>query len=743
MSAPTRIRIGSWIASPALNQLDNGERSVRLESRTMDVLVYLAARPGEVVSMEELLGAVWQSVVVSDSSVYQAIKQLRQALAGSGDDTRYIETIPKRGYRLVAPVERLVPDTPRVAPQSPAPPPAPLAAPAPEGPSAVSPRAVTRWIGRAWPIAATLAAGLLLGAGLTSSWFRGGAAPPVAGAAPTLRFSIPVDGLGGLALSRDGRFLVYSAGKTAADAQLYVRPLDALDAQPIAGAVGAVMPFWSADGDEIGFLSLAEQLIGRIGLAGGMAHDVVGTPPFGTLGSWNADDVILFDSGTGIARVPAAGGEAVKVTKLDESRGEVAHVAPSFLPDGRRFFFAMAFSTPGVYVGSLDSAEGTRVLPFSATAAYAGGHILYNRGDALFAQPFDDRELKLHGAPIQLADGLVTDASGIYAAFSVSDTGVLAYTAGDPVMAGPAPSPSQLAWYDRNGRRLEQVGESGLYRGIALSPDGKRVVVHRHEHLDGGNLWLRDLERGTFARITFGAGHDLWPIWSPDGASVLFSGTGFNVYKARADGAGGEELVLDSLRIPRLSDWIAGTVLISHVRDKSSDVSALRLDGTGAISPTLSTRFNEGEAIVSPNGRRLAYISDESGDYEVYVSSYPELDDKLQVSTAGGVSPLWSRDGRELFYVTRDGTFMSAPLDADGGILPPRTLFKTNVAFFDHPSGIGMVPDRAYDVSSDGQRFLINERSAGGPEDIVRSADVPLPRATIVVVANWANAIDE
>jgi DNA-binding winged helix-turn-helix (wHTH) protein/Tol biopolymer transport system component len=731
MSEATRIKIGSWIANPALNVLESGDRSIRLESRAMDVLAYLAARPSDVVSLEELLASVWKGVVVSDASVYNTIKQLRQALAGSGDDTRYIETIPKRGYRLVAPVERLGPAPVAVTAT-------PL--PAPRADNAMRLPATQRRGLRVWLASAALA--VLLATALSIAWLRSDPEPRSPGAAqasvaPPIRFALPIDsGLIGLAVSPDGRYVAYAAGPTLSSGVLYVRPLDALEARELPGTTGAVFPFWSPKSDEIGFV--AQGRIKRMALAGGAPQDLAAAPVF-TIGSWNGDDVILFDNSTGIARVPASGGPPAKATTLNAARGEVAHALPWFLPGGRRFLFVSAFGEPGVYVGSLDSDERTQVLPFSAWTTFASGHLLFNRGATLFAQRFDPDTLTLHGEPVRVADGLITDPTGSIAMYAVAES-VLAYATGDLMLDQRDPRTSRLAWYDRSGKRLETIGEPGLYRGIELSPDGSKIAVHRHDNTVGGNLWLYDLVRGTFTRLTFGAAHDTWPAWSPEGDRLIFTGANLNLLEKRTNGIGEERLVLDSARFGFVSDWSADgtTLLITHMPANDNDVSAFRLDGEQAQTPLLRTKFNESGAMLSPDGRWLAYASDESGRFEVYVSSYPQISDKVQLSTAGGVLPRWSTSGREVFFVTQEGALMTVPVTPGAALSPglPRELFKTDIVILDHWSLTGQLWHMPYDVSPDGERFLINEFVGEAPSD-----PLPTPRTTIVVVPNWAAAL--
>jgi DNA-binding winged helix-turn-helix (wHTH) protein/Tol biopolymer transport system component len=701
-----------------LNLLENGDRSVKLEPRTMDVLACLARRPGEVVSVEELLASVWTGVVVGDGSVYHAIKQLRQAFGADGGG--YIETIPKRGYRLTAPVEVLPLEVP----------PPPAAARNVDTPAPRSPR-MSVWLGAG---AVVLAAVALLA--VAPRWIagRGGgdAVSPVA-----TRFAIAVPDLlatlASVAVSPDGRYVAYVAGESAERALVHVRARDAFEARALPGTEGATMPFWSPDGNEIGFLAGSE--LKRVALVGGVPRLIsdIGAVPMGKA-TWNAAGDILFDGGTGIERVPAAGGTPVNVTALEP--GEGAHALPEFLPGGRSFLFTAAFKEPvGVAAQSLDSDRRVQITPAAAGAVYASGYLLLNHLDGtLTAQPFDLDRLQLHGEPVRLAE----DVAG----FSVSQNGVLAYVEGIRAFLRPDIAPTQLAWYDRSGRRLGSAGEPGPYRGIALSRDGRYVAMHRHETIESGDIWVLDEARGMAGtRRTFNRAHNFDPVWSPDGSRIVYTGANFNLYQTPAGDAGPEQLLLGSLRFAFASDWSPDgkTVLVSHTLLGASqiDVAALAVDD-GTLTPILTDDFNEVSARFSPDGRWIVYNAFESGRYEVYVRAYPRAERQTQISTGGGLTPRWSRDGRELTYLTLDGTLMSVRIETQGRDLmagPPQALFTAPFAFDWHETVLGQRYHSLYDISPDGQRFLVNERLAAPP---VTAFTPGVPRAaTIAVVVDW------
>ncbi len=721
MSTPTRFKIGDWIATPELNRLESGERSLKLEPRTMDVLAYLARRAGDIVSIDELLRAVWQNVVVSDASVYHAIKQLRQALGGSDDAAAYIETIPKRGYRLTAPVATLAP-----APASPAPPRESLA-----DATAKRPRGRTLLMVAAGTAAVVIAL-LLIALG------RWAAFPRKTTAAVATSFAIPANGRLGdfaVAVSPDGRYIAYAAGPSPEATMLYLRPRDALEARGLPGTQGASLPFWSPDSRQLGFR--AGSKIERISLAGGPIQTIAdaGSGPPGPA-TWNADGDVLFDGGAGIVRASAFAEKPTTVTKLKAAEG--SHGLPWFFPDGRRFLYTSFKDPGGVFAQSLDSDSRALVVPVVAAAAYASGYLLLAYADGrLTAQPFDAATLTLHGEPKLLSDAA--------SSFSVSSDGVLAHKIARGIAVSGRAARSRLTWYDRSGTKVGEVGEPGSYRGIALSRDGHHVAVHEHAGVDSGEIWVLDLaSEGVPARRTFGSGDNLEPVWSPGGESLVYTGPRFDLYRTRASGAGTEDLVLDSVRFPVATDWSPDgrTLLITHLPETGNgvDVTAVTLGSAPKLTPLLSSPFNEAQAKFSPDGRWIAYLSDETGRNEIYVRPFPNATRQIRISAAGGMLPLWSADGTELFYLTADGVLMTVAVKIHDDELEhsaPQPLFKADFVIGDHASPVGELPHWPYAVAPDGQRFLVNERTHDRPPSAPQSGD------TIAVIVDWPALLEQ
>jgi Tol biopolymer transport system component len=414
------------------------------------------------------------------------------------------------------------------------------------------------------------------------------------------------------------------------------------------------------------------------------------------------------------------------LTTLDKSR-EIFHRWPQFLPDGRHFLYvSRQVEKSGVYVGSLDSKETKRILDTDFNAKYAPpGYLLFVRGSALMAQPFDAGKLELTGEAFPVAEqvGLNTGAHVVH--FTVSENGVLVYDSGGET------DNSQLAWYDRAGRKIGTVGPPGNYLALWLSPDEKRVAVERLEK-GGGDIWLFDIDRNTPTRFTFDPAWDFAPVWSPDGSRIVFSSAreGIpNLYVKPASGSSNEELLLKRSSVNAATDWSSDGefILYREINARGrSDLWILALEGDRTPKPFLQDDFDNGGAKFSPDGKWVAYYSNDSGQLQVYVRPFPGPGAKYQVSTSGGSDPRWRRDGKELFYLSPDGKLMAVEVKAGSAfeVGVPKPIFDTHIRR-DVSRGILGSRDN-YAVSSDGQRFLaidLTEASASSP---------------LTVVLNWA-----
>jgi serine/threonine protein kinase len=498
------------------------------------------------------------------------------------------------------------------------------------------------------------------------------------------------------ALSPDGKQIVYVAAGDGPQ-RLWVRPLDKTMAQPLAGTEGATFPFWSPDSRSLGFF--ADRKLKRIDIAGGSPQTLADAYNRG--GTWNADGVILFmpNEASPIFRISASGGPATAVTKLEKQSGLVS---PQFLPGGRQFlFFAVGSAeTQGIYLGSLDRLDTKRLTAadeYSPFLTFPPGWLLFRRTGTLVAQRLDPARGELEGEPVTVADPDIANALWVSAA-----GGRIAYRGG-------AYRRTQLAWFDRLGKALGTLGAPDLYMGLpSLSPDGRRVAVARTVQ-NNMDIWLLDGERMT--RFTFDTSPDIFPIWSPDGSRIVFDSNRKghrDLYWKSSNGASTEELLLESGQDKTASDWSAdGRFLLYYSRDPqtSLDIWALPLQGDRKPFVFLKTNFNEYRPRFSPDGRWVAYMSNESGRFEIYVRPFPGPGGQWQISTAGGITPVWAPGGKELYYLAPDGTLMAAGIAVSGAtIVPgsPSALFHTHIV----GGGTDVNGGRSYDVSRDG-RFLI------------------------------------
>jgi serine/threonine protein kinase len=545
--------------------------------------------------------------------------------------------------------------------------------------------------------------------------------------------ALPGNPAGRFALSPDGRRLAVVALDEIGRTMLWIRPLDTTVAQPLAGTEDASFPFWSPDSRFVAFL--AQNKLKKIDASGGLPVTLCDAD-IRASGAWSKDNVILFTpkGGSPLFRVSASGGTPAPVTTLDADAGDSQHWFPSFLPDGRHFvYFVVGSKKRGVtdpraiYLGSLDPGEPARQLvEGGANARYASGHLIYLRDGTLVAQPFDADRLELSGEPVPIVEKVQiagAGSTGVAGAFSVSDTGVLAYQTAFTVR-------SQLAWFDRTGTSIGKLGDLADYAEASLSPDGTRAAVSVLDPVIGTrDIWLYDVARGTRERFTFDRGDDFAPVWSrPDGDRLAFSSRregSIHLYQRPSRGGGGEQLLFQDSLGKFVTHWSWDGRFLTYVGGGGillrSDVWILPLSDRKAY-PFLETTFAESQGQFSPDGRWIAYMSVESGQQEVYVQPFPGPGDKWLVSTAGGGWPRWRADGRELFYLAPDTSVVAVPVDGRGvrfDVGPGKPLVKVRL----RPSvRLDAFP---YDVTSDGQRFLINTFAEEAQS------------STISLVVNW------
>ncbi|HEY3176751.1 MAG TPA: protein kinase [Candidatus Polarisedimenticolia bacterium] len=528
----------------------------------------------------------------------------------------------------------------------------------------------------------------------------------------------------GFALSPDGRRLAFIASTPDGKSAVWVRPIDSLRAEPLAGTNGATYPFWSPDGRFVGFFAGAK--LKKIDLSGG--------PPFtlcdasdGRGGTWNREGEILFTPSVNAAlyRVSAGGGQATPVTALDSSRNELSHRWPQFLPDGRHFlylagsvFTSMVNPTNSIRLGSLDS-KGSDLLFYShAGALYASGQILFLRQDTLMARPFDPERRKLTGDAVPIADPVPEVAIFSRGLFSASENGLLAY------IEGTSSADRELVWYDRRGKQVGAVPGADAYACPRISPDGKKLLFYLDA--SGYDIWSYDMARGVKTPQTFGSSStqsNVYAVWSPDGRRIAYGSYRDGkhaLYQKASDGSSGEELLLEGeARYKFPTDWSPDGKVLAYQEGKPGGWAIWMIPMDGERKPYLfhESQFSEREAAFSPDGKWLAFCSNESGEYKVYVAPNSGSGGRWQVSPGGGSSPRWRRDGQEILYLSSDNKIMAAEVSAHASSFEVgsiRTLFETR------PYG----PFGRFDVTADGQQFIV-------PFEAGR------PTTAITLVVNW------
>ncbi len=524
------------------------------------------------------------------------------------------------------------------------------------------------------------------------------------------------------AISRDGRTVAYVAQQGSGDSQLFLRDLNAFDPVTVPGSSGAKQPFFSPDGTWVAFFAQGQLLKAEV--AGGTPIRLAEAAyAFG--GTWNDDDTIIYAGSlsSGLLRIPAAGGAPALLTKPDGAALGYAHVFPQSLPGGRSILFTTWGQAQGAAVLSLESGlwevvlpqAGSAVATFQSSGGSAGHVLLIDEAAGIRAAPLD----AANPGPTS-ADTLVL--SDVYYEAEVESLGWLAVSnTGTAVYASGNPARTTLVNVDREGRSEPLVTDQGVYREASLSPSGRQAVVRQ-----ASELWVYDLERATRSRLATGA--NLLPLWSRDGKRIVFAsnqGGDWDIYTQPSDGSGPSAVLLerpyDQFPLSTLAD---GTLLFLDIQPATGR-DVWTLSPAGKASALRVTPYNETQAQVSPGpiggSRRVAYESDESGRFEIYVQSYPAGSDRIPVSPGGGILPRWSGDGRELYYVAEDA-MVAVPVRPDGSFGAPRRLFDRSPFLFNHRFN-------SYSVSPDGTRFLMIRRDPGS-----------VPRQ-LNVVLNWSDAV--
>jgi len=544
---------------------------------------------------------------------------------------------------------------------------------------------------------------------------------------PTLSYILPPEKTdlayftGPVTVSHNGRTLVFVATNSEGLDLVWVRPLDAPEAKSVPGTEGASFPFWSADDRSIGFFAGGK--LKSVGATGGPVFTICDAPgPRG--GTWNRDGVILFaTTWSGIYRVPSSGGTPAEITKVDGLHGETTHRWPYFLPDGQHFLYFAGASAEAlsIHITALDSSNTKVLFPSRSNAAYVLGYLLYIRDRMLMAQPFDEKKLQIRGQAFPIAGPVLYDQLLWRGVFSCSFNGVLAYQGANNG------ADSRLIMFDRAGKAIKTIGPPGDLSAHSISPDGQRLAVAvLDSSVANYKLWIYDLFREKQTRLTFGTNRDGYPIWAPDGKSVVFGSIKkgpYDIFEKRSDTTGSEELALQSVAAKYPTDVSPDGRFLAYTSTTpgNSKAAVWILPRFGDRKPYIFLQgdFNIGEGRFSPDGHWLAYNSDESGRPEIYVTPFPGGASKWQVSAVGGSTPRWRRDSKELFYRAADSTLIAAEVDTSGSIFQVgalRPLFhlglRTGVTRLDVSGAVG------YDAAPDGKWFVVNSPPAGNAPPI-------------------------
>jgi serine/threonine-protein kinase len=535
-----------------------------------------------------------------------------------------------------------------------------------------------------------------------------------------------------LALSPDGRRLVY-VGRGPRGNQLYLREMGHPEVTPLLGTEGASNPFFSPDGESVGYVVDAKDQMKIVSLSGGAPVLVGSVPPVTKGAAWGPDETVLvtYSANAGLSTLSVAEGTRENLTDPDIESGERSHRWPQLLPDGKSVLFTLdrggSFDDAAIAVLSLETRTYAVVLEGGSYARYlSSGHLVFARNGALYAVPFDLSRLTVIGKPVQVLSDVVTEPATGAAHFAVSKMGTLAYLPGVPR------SPDRnLVWVDRRGGVRPVSKHQRWFYHPSLSPDGKRLAVAVNE---GSNtdIWVLDTGRDALTRLTFDPGEDFAPIWAPDGRTVVHAsemeGPGPMLSRTPANGSGATVILSSNQPQPpspganEPASWSRdGKTLIFT---QNFTIWTLEMAGDSPAQPLFDSPFHVSGASLSPDGSWLAYHSDEAGREEVYLRSFPEPDEKFQISTEGGAWPVWNRNGQELFY--RDGNEMMVVDISDQPVFTasaPRVLFAGNFEY-----SWGEVPN--YDVSPSGEQFLM-----------IQTVEPESNRGPIGIITNWSDEL--
>jgi Tol biopolymer transport system component len=538
-----------------------------------------------------------------------------------------------------------------------------------------------------------------------------------------------------LAISVDGRWIAFVVLR-GGERYVALREISRPDIAILPGTEGALTPIFSPDSNWIAFFT--ETDLRKVPLAGGTPTIISRVPPVARGAAWADDDRIYFSPSfsQGLQQVAAAGGTPADVTRVDLPAGEGNHLLPDVLPGAAAALFTVwkggDFSTASIWSVSLATGERRLVIEAASAPRYvSAGFLVFARGGGLFAIRFDPRRLTTSGEAVPVVDGVWTDRTSGTAHYAVSREGTLVYAAG-----GETVERRRLAWVDRSGQIERLPADVGFYANPRLSPDGRRVVV---EALN--DLWVYDLQNATFNRVTF-RGVNQHAVWSPDGRRLALSsshGTALpTVFRADADGGGTFEPIGRGGGVQFPASWTSTNNVLAFARHPGSwpdaesggwDIWTVHPGGEAPDAPLMHTPFDEDQPVFSRDGRVLAYVSDETGKREVYVRAYPSLGQRTRISAGGGTEPVWSRDGRELFFRNGRRYYSIDLVWAGGEIRASRPVLMFEGEFV----VASLIPGfPSYDVAPDGRRFIV----------VVAASDSPRI-AHLDVVLGWSRLVED
>jgi Tol biopolymer transport system component/DNA-binding winged helix-turn-helix (wHTH) protein len=739
-SSPHRVRVGEFHVDLDSGEIISNGTRVRLQGQSLELLKALLERPGMMVGRDELRQRLWpnDTFVDFDHGLNAAVRRLRETLGDSADAPRFVETIPRKGYRLVAATD-VAPPAPALAGADPA---------VPKTSVATQP-AASRGVRWAYlPIASGIVGIVAAGAWLARPTAPSPGRPPFA----TFTVDVPagwnIQPLDHVALSPDSRYLAFTAAGPDHRGSLWLRPLTGFEARQVPGSETAVAPFWSPDGARVGFFASGN--LKAMTLADGRVQVLTGVAPatvVGGAGTWPAGGDILFmplSSGLGTAvraaglrRLDSATGIVQPVAASSTERGEyIDYLAPSAIPGTDAFTFVRWNPSTLEMSGHIGEVGVSRLIDLgridSRIVVTASGHAVFVRNGTLVAQPFDAARRRLAGAPFPLAQDAAVYQPMLGHFSATSD--VIVYLTRDSMTSG-----MPMTLVDRQGTPMRTIGEVAEYSTPRVSADGTRLAIARRDPISGTrDIWVHDLNGKPPIRLTYDSHDDMSPAWSADGHTILFTSDRSgerDLYRKGFDGAGPESLVFSSPDSKSLNAWSPdGKFAIYDTGARASidsqgrinkDLMMVDLGGPPRARPLAATQAAESTADISPDGTFVAYQSTETGRPEVFVETFPEKGGHSQVTTTGGSEPMWRADGRELFFLSSHDELCAVDVIRSGRSVhfgPTRVLFKLR----NLPNTV-----RRYAPLPDGQRFIV----------LTTVSHLAAQRMNVLV--NWRSALPE